>query len=61
MDACNAVEKELDKLLGRFSTFKESIDRLDELINHVKATQSGIDEGLYHFLLWPYCKMYEDT
>ena len=46
MEACNSVEKELDKLLGRFNTFQDSVDKLDELINHVKATKNGIDEGI---------------
>ena len=49
MDACNAVERELEKLLDRFSAYKDSVDKLDELINHVKATKNGIDEGLLHF------------
>lgn len=50
MDACNAVEKELDKLLGRFSVFRDSLDKLDELINHVKETKNSIDEGMWQFL-----------
>ena len=45
MDACNAVERELDKLLGRFSTFKDSLDKLDELIQHVQTTKNGLQEG----------------
>ena len=45
MDACNAVERELDKLLGRFSTFKDSLDRLDELIQHIQTTKNGLQEG----------------
>ena len=47
MDACNAVDKELDKLLGRFNVFQDSLEKLDELINHVKATKNGIDEGMW--------------
>ena len=46
MDACNAVDKELEKLLGRFSSYRESLDKIDELIDHVKTTKNGIDEGL---------------
>ena len=46
MDACNAVDKELEKLIGRFTAYRESLDKIDELIDHVKATKNGIDEGL---------------
>jgi len=45
MDACNAVDKELEKLLGRFSAYRESLDKIDELIDHVKTTKNGIDEA----------------
>ena len=51
MDACNSVERELDKLLGRFDQFRGNLEKLDDLIKHVKSTKNGLDEGLYVFTL----------
>eukprot|EP00112_Aurelia_sp_Birch-Aquarium-sp1_P019420 Seg48.11 transcript_id=Seg48.11/GoldUCD/mRNA.D3Y31 product="Protein RMD5 A" protein_id=Seg48.11/GoldUCD/D3Y31 len=53
MDACNGVERELDKLLGRFSTFKDSLEKLDELIQHVQTTKNGLLEAPPETLLSP--------
>ncbi|XP_065071367.1 E3 ubiquitin-protein ligase RMND5A-like isoform X2 [Rhopilema esculentum] len=43
MDACNSVERELDKLLGRFDQFRGNLEKLDDLIKHIQSTKNGLD------------------
>eukprot|EP00795_Rhopilema_esculentum_P011869 gene11869-2417_t len=45
MDACNSVERELDKLLGRFDQFRGNLEKLDDLIKHIQSTKNGLDGG----------------
>lgn len=45
MDACNAVEEEVDKILLKFNGIKEHADRvLTDLSNHVQSLKQEMDE-----------------
>ena len=44
MDACNAVEEEVDKILLKFTGIKEHADRvLSDVTNHIEALKREID------------------
>lgn len=45
MDACNAVEEEVDKILLKFTGIKEHADRvLSDITNHVESLKKEMDE-----------------
>lgn len=46
MEACNAVEKEVDKVITKFSGIQENSDKtLRDLTNHIEAIKKKIDES----------------
>ena len=45
MEACCAVERELEKLLGRYKTLCENSSKLNDLIKHVESIKNGLCEG----------------
>lgn len=46
MEACNAVEKEVDKVITKFSGIHEHSEKtLHDLSNHIEALKKKIDEG----------------
>lgn len=48
MDACNAVEEEIDKILQKFTGIKEHADRvLSDITNHVESLKKEMDECEY--------------
>ena len=51
MDACCAVDKELEKLFGRYKSFQENSSKLTDLIQHVESIKNGLCEGKVHFTL----------
>lgn len=45
MDACNAVEEEVDKILLKFTGIKEHADRvLSDITTHVESLKKEMDE-----------------
>lgn len=45
MDACNAVEEEVDKILLKFTGIKEHADRvLSDVTNHIESLKKEMDE-----------------
>lgn len=46
MDACNAVEREVDKVLSKFGAINDHAETvLCDLINHIQSLKKDIDEG----------------
>ncbi|KAF4518343.1 hypothetical protein B566_EDAN007070 [Ephemera danica] len=46
MDACNGVEKEVDKVLSKFGGINDHADRtLSDLCNHIDGLKNGLDES----------------
>ncbi|CAG2055093.1 unnamed protein product, partial [Timema podura] len=46
MEACNAVEREVDKVLSKFSTISEHADRvLRYITNYIEALKKEYDDG----------------
>mgnify|MGYP001550077309 CR=1 FL=1 len=46
MDACSAVEKEIDKVLSKFDDIhRHSESNIDELLNHVQNIKKDIEAG----------------
>lgn len=60
MDACNAVEEEVDKILLKFNGIKEHADRvLTDLSNHVQSLKQEMDECEFQaFLTLSYQQTY---
>lgn len=50
MEACNAVEREVDKILLKFGVVNEHAETvLQDLINHIESLKKEFAEGkLYH-------------
>lgn len=48
MDACLAVEREIDKVLGRFNDIEQNASKtLQELLNHIKEIRQDLIEGRF--------------
>lgn len=50
MEACQAVEKEVNKVLEKFGGLQHHYDKnLDELINSIQSIQRELNEGPFSF------------
>lgn len=48
MEACNAVEREVDKVLSKFGAINEHAEAvLRDLINHIQTLKKDLEEGKY--------------
>lgn len=48
MESCNAVERELDKVITNFNGINEHSERtLRDLSNHIEALKKEIDESRF--------------
>lgn len=46
MEACNAVEREVDKVLSKFGAINEHAETvLHDLINHIQSLKKDLEEG----------------
>jgi hypothetical protein len=46
MEACNAVEREVDKVLSKFGAINEHADTvLRDLINQIQSLKKDLEEG----------------
>lgn len=46
MEACNAVEREVDKVLSKFGAINEHAEAvLRDLINHIQSLKKDLEEG----------------
>jgi len=46
MEACNAVEREVDKVLSKFGAINEHAETvLRDLINHIQSLKKDLEEG----------------
>lgn len=46
MDACTAVEREVDKVLSKFGLINEHAEKvLRDLINHIESLKKELEEG----------------
>ena len=46
MEACNAVEREVDKVLSKFGAINEHAEVvLRDLINHIQSLKKDLEEG----------------
>ena len=46
MEACNAVEREVDKVLSKFGAINEHAEAvLRDLINHIQFLKKDLEEG----------------
>lgn len=53
MEACNTVERELDKVLLKFTDINEQAGAvLQDLIDEIEALKRELDEGNYHFYIF---------
>ena len=53
MEACNTVERELDKVLLKFSDINEQAGAvLTDLVNHIETLKKELEEGkkIYSFI-----------
>ena len=54
MEACNAVEREVEKVLTKFGAINDHADTtLRDLINHIELLKKELEEGtclLFYFL-----------
>lgn len=53
MDACCAVEREVDKVLSKFSTINEHADRvISDLIVYIENLKKELENGEYFITLF---------
>ena len=52
MEACLAVEREIEKVLGKFNDIdRHAINTLQDLLNHVQGIKQDLGEGTGSFSL----------
>lgn len=50
MDSCQAVEKEIDKVIQKFSGIQSHSTRVfDDTIKYIEQLKSSIEEGTFSF------------